>query len=165
MFEPRFLLSSALIGVLSVSAQAADLPSRVPAATPVSTAPVFSWTGFYAGGNIGAGWKRTSQDYPLQQALFLGSLYTLGPETLDNNTSSSIVGGFQAGYDHQIGYWVFGLQANVEAAGMNGGSPFPGIPNEIISSKAKAVGSFTGRVGYAIQPSLLAYAKGGIGFS
>ncbi len=168
MLFSRLLLSSVLIGVLSVSAQAADLPSRVKATTPLSAAPVFSWTGFYAGGNIGAGWKRTAQYLPAQTFLLLGVSYTFPASAVDggfSNASSAYIGGLQAGYDHQMGSWVFGVQANVEATGMNVRSAWPKNLSEKVSSKAKAVGSFTGRVGYAIQPSLLVYAKGGLGWS
>jgi outer membrane immunogenic protein len=165
MLLSRLLLSGALIGGLSASAQSADLPSRVPAAAPSSAAPVFSWTGFYAGGNMGAGWKRTAQFFPGQNYLYLGSPTSDPDEDAGSNVSSAFIGGLQAGYDHQIGSWVFGVQANVEATSMNGVNSWPSIPNENVSSKAKAFGSFTGRVGYAIQPSLLVYAKGGIGLS
>lgn len=164
MLFPRLLLPSVLIGVLSVSAQAADLPSRVPAATPSSTAPLFSWTGFYAGGNIGAGWKRTAQILPAQNVIAGGSPFPIPGYDAGSNVSSALIGGLQAGYDQQIGSWVFGVQANIEATSMNGVNSWPSVPINV-PSKAKAVGSFTGRVGYAIQPSLLVYAKGGLGWS
>ena len=62
MFISRLLLSSSLIGVLSLPAYAADPPSRVPAATPATALPLFTWTGPYVGGNIG-GAKLASSDF------------------------------------------------------------------------------------------------------
>ena len=42
---------------LAQMATAADLPRKAPAYTPPPP-PVFSWTGFYVGGNAGWGWLR-----------------------------------------------------------------------------------------------------------
>ena len=55
------LLSIAAIGlaISTGSALAADLPSRKEAPPPIyiAPAPVATWTGFYAGLNIGGGWS------------------------------------------------------------------------------------------------------------
>ena len=51
------LVSTALTVLFGGSAVAADL--RRPAYTPPPP-PVFSWTGFYIGGNIGGAWARGS---------------------------------------------------------------------------------------------------------
>lgn len=42
-----------MAGLVSTTAYAADLPSRV--AAPVLTAPIFTWTGLYVGGTVGYG--------------------------------------------------------------------------------------------------------------
>ncbi len=53
----RLLLASAAFGALSIgSAVAADLP--VKAAPIAPPPPPFSWTGWYFGGHLGAGWAR-----------------------------------------------------------------------------------------------------------
>ena len=38
-------------------ASAADLPRKAPVTAPIPP-PVFSWTGFYVGGHVGALWTR-----------------------------------------------------------------------------------------------------------
>ena len=46
------VLVSATAILISVSARAADLPARVQPAAPGASAPSFSWTGFYVGGEL-----------------------------------------------------------------------------------------------------------------
>ena len=55
----RNKLISSLVGaafILSASgfAFAADMAVRAP--LPLPPAPIYSWTGFYAGGNVGGAW-------------------------------------------------------------------------------------------------------------
>jgi outer membrane immunogenic protein len=45
--------SAASIALLATGAFAADLPVRAPAPAPLVYAPIFTWTGFYAGVNAG----------------------------------------------------------------------------------------------------------------
>jgi outer membrane immunogenic protein len=55
------LTAIAALVVATSPAWAADLPPampRAPVAYMPAAAPVFSWTGFYIGGNIGGGWSR-----------------------------------------------------------------------------------------------------------
>jgi outer membrane immunogenic protein len=55
------LVSTALTVLLGGSALAADLRRPAPAYTPPPPPPpVFSWTGFYIGGNLGGAWARGS---------------------------------------------------------------------------------------------------------
>ena len=46
---------SAVLGGSALSASAADLPRRAPAYVAPAYAPLFTWTGFYAGINGGYG--------------------------------------------------------------------------------------------------------------
>lgn len=103
------VLASALF---SGAAFAADL-------TPVTKAPAapapFQWTGFYVGGNIGAGWNAGSA--PDNVGYLYGSYYgTYGNGWFDGerrSKSGSITGGLQAGYNYQIGQFVLGVETDL----------------------------------------------------
>jgi len=53
--------SIALLALTARAAMASDLPPPAPAPVyrPPVVAPVFSWSGCYAGGNVGGGWANT----------------------------------------------------------------------------------------------------------
>ena len=65
----RLIVASAALAALSVTASAADLPSKVPAAAPAAPS-AFTWTGFYLGGHAGA-------------LIHNGSLALVGPGLVD----------------------------------------------------------------------------------
>jgi outer membrane immunogenic protein len=44
-------------------ASAADLPRKAPVYAPPPPTSVYSWTGFYVGGNIGDGWGSRSKRF------------------------------------------------------------------------------------------------------
>jgi outer membrane immunogenic protein len=88
----------------------------------------FSWTGFYFGGNIGAG--RTGYDFGRfdtdvdlgQQANEFDGPETTGVDIATFTTPSfgdpsdaGIVGGGQVGYNYQWGHFVFGAEADFQA--------------------------------------------------
>lgn len=156
-----FLMTNILVAVLAGgAAQAADLATKVVTKAPV--APAFSWTGFYIGAEAGYGWAKNS---------FSNSVDPLNPGTLrvgdaDYTLDGAMVGG-QIGYNYQINNLVLGVEADAAWADISGsGSYFDGVANTCIqsndpcSSKVKALGTITGRLGYAFD-HLLVYAKGG----
>ena len=55
------LAGTALLALVSGSAMAADLsrPPPEPYKAPPMMVPVFTWTGFYVGGNLGGAWAHT----------------------------------------------------------------------------------------------------------
>ena len=105
----KFLMAALLAGVAS-SAMAADLPTRKAPPAPAQVyAPIFTWTGFYAGVNGGWGWASPSS----------------------SNFASANGGllGAQIGYNYQVGQFVGGVEADANWTGMkstNGYAPLGG---------------------------------------
>jgi outer membrane immunogenic protein len=93
-------LTSLLLGT-AFAANAADLPPAPRAPVPYMpvAVPVFSWTGFYIGGNIGGGWSRGN---------VVDSRFGVN---FDNGNQASFLGGGQVGGNYQIGSFVIGAEA------------------------------------------------------
>jgi outer membrane immunogenic protein len=50
----RLTLAISAVAISAVGASAADLPLKAPAIAPVA---VYSWTGWYVGGDVGGAWS------------------------------------------------------------------------------------------------------------
>jgi outer membrane immunogenic protein len=127
------LASAAMVLGASQMASAADLPMK---AAPY-VAPVWSWTGFYIGAKVGAGWGTTEQTVTGASIInreqlvtssdalsnFIGSNSTISGLSipLSQNSRSGFLGGAQAGYNWQTGWAVLGVQADI--AGMASRAP------------------------------------------
>ncbi len=133
------LLAAALaIGLPGADARAADIARPAAAAPAVLPAPVFSWTGFYIGGNAGYGWSSGSD----------------GVGAIDG---SGAVGGGQLGFNYQFANNVVaGLEADLSAADISG--RLGGV-----STSVDMLGSVRGRLGYAAG-RLMPYVTGGFAF-
>jgi outer membrane immunogenic protein len=160
------------------AASAADMPVKGPVykAAPVE---VFTWTGFYVGGNAGYAWGRgaingTEVAPPPFFAIDATAISTAASPRLKPD---GFTGGAQAGYNWQAGSALFGVEADIEAfhlrASTTGTFPFPstlpggpiGPPTTFFSptSSLSTDWLFTGRgrIGWANDHWLL-YATGGV---
>jgi outer membrane immunogenic protein len=145
------LLSSAALAALTSASFAADLPSRkAPAPVPYVAAPIFTWTGFYLGAEIGAGWLNDK-----------GRFFAPGPVgslNYDRNNAGVVGGGF-AGYNWQLSNSiVIGAEADIEGTSITSNTVAP-----TISESLPWQGSLRGRLGYAMNNALF-YATGGLAF-
>jgi outer membrane immunogenic protein len=138
------------------SALAADLPSRKEAPVYVAPAPVATWTGFYAGLNLGGGWSSQGGNnsyLPYADSTFgLGStpvaglapnlFFLPGGGTTGNNTGG-VVGGGQIGYNYQMNQFVLGVETDFQGTSITGGnqgnyaglyaSPYPTSATGVLS--------------------------------
>ena len=150
---------------------AADMPVKAPVykAPPVATAPVSTWTGFYAGVNAGGAWGRfpleTINGSPTPADDAAGS----AAETLTVR-SSSFTGGVQAGYNWQSGGVVFGLEADfnwMSLRASQGPAAFPFGSNPALtfvvnqSVRTNWLATVRPRVGFTAN-NVLIYATGGL---
>jgi outer membrane immunogenic protein len=121
--------------LMATSAFATTPKKKPPPPPPVL---VFSWTGFYVGGNVGYGWgdARTSLNgtgggtTSCPAGACVGTpnpIFPFGFDVVDANTTwpNGAIGGFQAGYNYQMTpKWVAGLEADFQAAGQRKGGNF-----------------------------------------
>jgi len=148
----RFLITAVAALVWSGAAGAADLAVRQPA--PVyAPAPLPTWTGFYAGVNGGGGWGTTDHT-------FTGTAAGLTASTGNFKVNGGVAGG-TFGYNHQIGAWVVGVEADVDWSNIKGtfGATALGATASI-SSELKWLDTIRGRLGYTWGPSMI-YVTGG----
>jgi outer membrane immunogenic protein len=149
----RAAATTAFFVGMSVAANAADLPMAPAPAykAPAVVAPIFSWTGFYLGGNLGAGW---------QNGNVTDNFFGVNWNT---NNNATFAGGGQVGFNYQFGSFVAGVEGdfdwfannNNNTAGVTAfGTTLQGSDN------GRWLTTLTGRFGYAAD-HVLFYGKGG----
>jgi opacity protein-like surface antigen len=107
-----------------------DKASMVVKAPPPAPVPVYSWTGFYAGGNIGYSWGNANTDVVgngTQDSLNLagfGPMFISNPFDFAASNSArpnGVIGGGQIGYNYQFSpNWVLGFEADIQGSGQRG---------------------------------------------
>jgi len=146
------VIASGLVAVMTTSGSAADLPT---VKSPVLKAPValWSWSGLYFGGHVGASLSLTDIADP-----FGAPIYG------DNVRSPGFLGGGQIGFNHQVGSVVFGVEADVSGVSSDGTNTCFAFSGDSVSStcrvRADLYTTVTARIGYAVDRSLF-YVKGG----
>lgn len=117
-------LSVSMLAIASTLAGAADLPSRraPPVYAPPPPIPVFTYTGFFVGGNAGAAFdERRTNSYFFPAGSVVNSSGTQGTLTTTGNTQNvAFTGGAQIGYNFQLGNGGLGGLGGL-ANGLGGG--------------------------------------------
>jgi outer membrane immunogenic protein len=155
LFGAAAALAFALLFSAASNAVAADLSLPPPALGANSS--VYDWSGFYVGGNLGAGWAGISDSN------FSG---TLG-STFTAPTNTQFVGGAQVGANYQFHNGiVVGAEAMFDWSTVSHNNPVTATdPTGAVGANvslvdARWVTTATGKLGYAWDRVLL-YAKGG----
>jgi outer membrane immunogenic protein len=159
---------TALIGT---PAFAADMPLKAP---PPAPAPVYSWTGWYIGGNIGGGWGDrnlvVSPNDPIASS-FITQVSNNGGNfnSAPSSNNSGVIGGLQLGYNWQFNRnWLVGLETDFNWADVKGstltttGGAFSQA--EFFDEWLKWFGTVRGRLGYLATDNLLAFVTGGLAY-
>ncbi len=168
----KLLLASAALIVAISTASAADLSPRMVTKAPPPV-PMFSWTGFYVGLNVGGKWATT--DGSVSSAAVATPAVAAASLALASSTDSTIIGGGQVGYNWQApgSNWVFGVEGDIDAQKWSTtrgvAAPFPTavpifIPGDTFTVESDWQASLRGRIGYAWDRTLL-YATGGVAFT
>ena len=159
----RYLIAASAAALTAASAaQAADVVANQEPA-PVVAAPAFSWTGFYAGAQIGGSWSDTDL-----KGKYKGQGNAWSPRQGFSPDPSGFIGGIYAGYNYDLGNnivigadtdWVWGdmdendkRSYNDNAFSLNG------------KLKEQWAGSTRARVGYAVD-RWMPYIAGGVAYA
>ncbi|MBN8964638.1 MAG: porin family protein [Rhizobiales bacterium] len=142
------------------TAWAADMPVKAHSVSAVP--PVTNWTGLYVGGHVGYGWGDE------KNVATTGNTNFVAGHVFDPTDVNGIIGGGQFGANFQAGSWVFGLEGEYSASGIDGRraeltelNPQPNLPRTSTSHpEVDWLADVTGRVGYS-WGNWLVYAKGG----
>jgi outer membrane immunogenic protein len=155
----------------------ASAPASTPAPAPVppphsSGSSGHKWSGFSIGASFG--YTQANGDTRFNPGPTAASFFDLLPQTLVLHPHG-VIGGLQAGWDHQHNYWVFGITADFSGTGINGST----IENPIIANSGlpdtspggshlkatenlKYLATIRGRIGVVADKRLLFYATGGV---
>jgi len=148
------LASAAMILGVSQVASAADMAVKALPPPP----PIWTWTGFYIGAHVGAGWGTT-------ESTLTGAFFTPPPTPFvfsfpfSQNSRSGFLGGAQAGYNWQSGWAVFGVQADIAGTDIKGTTPCVVILS--CTTKTDWLATASGRLGAVVLDRGLIYVKGG----
>lgn len=147
-FVLRTARAVAVVVCVSTAATAADLGGYQPRYQPRPQPPVEHrapiWAGFYMGANIGYG---------------TGDVWATGDTGRIHSTG--VVGGMHAGYNWQVGSFVFGAEGDFGLSGMRGRAA---IGDDVFDAHTRHMGSIRGRMGFAFDKALL-YGTAGYGWN
>jgi outer membrane immunogenic protein len=146
-------LAGAAAGVLltGTSTFAADL-----GVAPLAPLPVFTWTGFELGAQVGGGAGETG----VRVISRLNGDPLFPPS--DRYGSSGVFGGIHVGFNYQFsGPFVAGVQLEYNFAGITGTASAP--PLNYLETSIRQFGSADGRLGVAFD-RLLIYGIGGFAY-
>jgi outer membrane immunogenic protein len=154
--------------------------------------PIWSWTGFYLGANVGYSWGRSNSTVDFRDTAS-GVLLSSATAKADLD---GVIGGGQFGYNWQHKDWLFGLEADIQGSAQTGsaaaacaggslGAPpaslfsacAPGhigdtTPNNVaalpvfdtLSQSLDWFGTVRGRIGPTITPTIVGYVTGGLAY-
>ena len=181
----RALFTAAGVALGADAAAGADLGRDVYKASPAMVSAPYNWTGFYVGGNIGYSWGRADADVAASDTLIDG-IGLPDSSFSERLKPRGIIGGAQAGWNSQVGNWVFGLEADLQASGQKDnrsrndafdvevclvgipgfcafGDRFEGTAASSLEAKLTWFGTARVRLGYAWDGFML-YGTGGLAY-
>ena len=144
--------TTSLTAAISQVASAADL--KLVYKGPPSTIEPWSWSGFYVGAHVGAGWGTKAQ------TIFFDGI---GVPTFNGSTHTvnGILGGVQVGYNWQpVDRLVWGVEAQFSWADLEGQGSCSFVADNNCRTRADWLGTAAIRLGWTADKALI-YVKGG----
>jgi outer membrane immunogenic protein len=141
-----------------------------------ATEPVFSWTGFYIGGNVGA--SISDGDYTTTPGgCAVTPPFCVNQDDLAVLTAhrdfddTGFTGGGQVGFNYQLNSLLVGVETDINFDTFDetsrgtvfGGIGVPRTPYTV-SNKLEWFGTVRGRAGVLVSPTLLLYGTGGFAY-
>lgn len=115
--------------------------------------PLFNWSGFYVGANLGGAWGESSID-ETQAGFWWVNSVTVHP--------TGVIGGLQAGHNWQAGNLVYGVEADISLSSAKERTIVAATtPPVTYGSKLTALGTLRARVGIAADRTLFFVTAGG----
>ena len=102
------------------------------------------WTGVYVGANVGYGWVSGT-----------------GLDGWGLDDPSGFIGGVHAGYNHQFGHFVLGIEADYSWADISTSGTVLGVAS--VKASVDNLWTVRGRAGVVVGDNLLLYATAGYG--
>lgn len=186
-----FLVAVGISLLVSSAASAADLAAQEIAPTEPIAAPATLWTGFYVGAHIGGSWGDENDNLsatvdpegslgpglplcPPGAPLPWPICFPVGPA--DDFDIHGVTGGIHTGYNWQAGSFVFGVEADADISGVDGGAGHAGVVGGFfplpfgtaldgrLAFEQQWMASIRARLGWALGRALI-YGTGGVAFS
>jgi len=163
----KFAVAGCALFILGGVASAADLKQPIYTKAPPPV-PLWSWTGFYLGGNVGYSWGRSDTTVTINDVT---TATTLAAGNSKFNMNGAI-GGFQGGYNWQTGRMVLGIETDFDWTGQRGSTSFicpTGVCTTLgpmaatLNQKLDWLGTLRGRLGVTASP-ILFYVTGGLAY-
>jgi outer membrane immunogenic protein len=155
------------ISVFNASAAGINRKPVLTKAPPVQSAPaspVYNWTGFYIGGNVGYGWSH--RDFTNTITGTLGAIQNSAINS-GNDDGKGWLGGGQIGFNYEfLSHWVAGIEADIDVTDITSSTfacftALAGITAcGTRDTDVKDFGTVRGRLGYAVN-NVLVYGTGG----
>ncbi|EKS36663.1 outer membrane protein [Afipia broomeae] len=166
----KLLAAAAVAALGATGAHAADIAARPYTKAPL--AAVSSWTGFYAGLNVGYGFNDPVATFAPNDVVSANVFNFSNPNPAASVAYDvkGVLGGAQAGYNWQVSpNWLIGLEADFQGSDIKGSAATPyaliGRPGQVNAEQnVEWFGTLRARAGWLATDKLLVYGTGGLAY-
>jgi outer membrane immunogenic protein len=164
----KLAIATATIALIGTPAFAADMAVKAP---PPAPAPVYNWTGWYVGGNVGASFGRVKTDFnadPVTVTVTSPPITIPGFSQSDTSEPSGFIGGGQIGYNWQYSpLIVVGLEADFQGSLEKDGASFThpfSATQSIVDAPALATATGTAVLNYTAKIDWFGTVRARVGY-